>query len=158
MSRWADEFEAEILSRNPHAISAISAIRSDSEGQTTLMAPNGTNGMGKSDPGPRSDHVRVVVLQSEPYPDESDSDDPEEGRRILENVRAVGRWVSIERERIVLRWRGDFPSRIIDQIMAARTAVVLAAHNEDVEYDRLERDAIMNESDFDDAPNTENRT
>ena len=38
--------------------------------------------------------------------------------------------------------------------MAARTAVVLAVHNEDDEsadHDRLERDAIQNEADFDNA-------
>ena len=147
MSRWADEFEAEASSRNPHAKTAKTAKRSKSGGFGTF----GSFGTGKSEGKSRSDHVRVVVLQFEPYPDESDSDDPEVGRRILDNVRAVGGWISIERERIVLRWRHDFPSKIIDQIMAARTAVVLAVHNEDAEYDRLERDAIQNESDFDEA-------
>ena len=46
------------------------------------------------------------------------------------------------------------PGALIDRIMAARTAVVLAVRNEDDEsadHDRLERDAIQNETGFDHA-------
>ncbi len=60
MSRWGDEFEAEHLFPIPCAISAISAIRSESGVKTDLMAPNGTNGTGKSDKLSQSDHVRVL--------------------------------------------------------------------------------------------------
>ncbi len=53
---------------------------------------------------------RVLVLLSEPYPGYPDNDDPEEGRRIVEAVKAAGGWVRVEHERILLRWRGDFPA------------------------------------------------
>ena len=46
------------------------------------------------------------------------------------------------------------PGALIDRIMTARTALVLAIHNEEDEsadHDRLERDAIQNEADFDNA-------
>ena len=46
------------------------------------------------------------------------------------------------------------PGATIDRIMAARSAVVLAMRTEDdesAECDRLERDAIENEADFDNA-------
>ncbi len=101
------------------------------------------------------DRVRVLNLRSTPDPDETDNADPNEGRSIIEAVKAVGGWVHIENERIVLRWRHDvMPGATIDRIMAARTAVVLAARIEDdesAECDRLECDAIENEADFDNA-------
>ena len=71
--------------------------------------------------------VRVLVLLPEPYPNEPDNADPAEGRRIVEAVEADGGWISIERGKIVLRWRGGFSGRLIDRIMAARTAVMFAA-------------------------------
>ena len=99
--------------------------------------------------------VRVLNLRSTPDSDEPDNADAAEGRRIIEAVKTVGGWVRIENERIILRWRHDvMPGSLIDRIMAARIAVVLAARNEDDEsadHDRLERDAIQNEADFDNA-------
>ena len=99
--------------------------------------------------------IASLNLRSTPDDDEPDNADSEEGRRIIEAIKAVGGWLRIENERIVLRWRHDvMPGALIDRIMAARTAVVLAAHNEDVDsadHDRLERDAIQNEADFDHA-------
>ena len=71
--------------------------------------------------------VRVLILLSEPYPDEHDNNDPAEGRRIVEAVEKVGGWLALEHGRIVLRWRHDvMPGGLIDRIRAARTAVVLA--------------------------------
>ncbi len=99
------------------------------------------------------DRVRVLNLRSTPDPDETDNADSAEGRSIIEAVKSVGGWVRIENGRIVLRWRHDvMPGALIDRIMAARTAVVLAVHNENDEsadHDRLERMAIQNETDFD---------
>ncbi len=101
------------------------------------------------------DRVRVLNLRSVPEPDETDTADAAEGRSIIEAVKAVGGWVRIENERIVLRWRHDvMPGATIDRIMAARTAVVLAMRTEDdesAECDRLERNAIDYEADFDNA-------
>ena len=107
------------------------------------------------------DHLRAeeinrshtINLRAEPEPDEPDSSDPKVGRRIIEDIRAGGAWVRILDGRIVLRWRGNLPDAgaLIDRIREARTAVVLAAHDEDIEYDRLEREAIQNESSFDNA-------
>ncbi len=39
---------------------------------------------------------RVLVLLSEPYPGDPDNDDPEEGRRIVQAVKAAGGWVRVE--------------------------------------------------------------
>ncbi len=69
------------------------------------------------------------MLLGQPDPGEADSDDPAEGRNIVEAIQAAGGWIRIEDGRIVLRWRGDFPGALIDQIMAARKAVVLAVGN-----------------------------
>ena len=101
------------------------------------------------------DRIRVLNLRSTPDPDEPDNADATEGRSIIEAVKAVGGWVRIENGRIVLRWRHVvMPGALIDRIMAARTAVVLALHTEDVEsadHDRLERDAVQNEGDLENA-------
>ena len=101
------------------------------------------------------DRVRVLNLRSVPEPDETDTADAAEGRSIIEAVKAVGGWVRIENERIILRWRHDvMPGSLIDRIMTVRTAVVLAVRNEEDEsadHNRLERDAIQNEADFDNA-------
>ncbi len=75
---------------------------------------------------PPTSHVRVLVLLPELYADEPDNADPAEGRRIIEAVKAAGGWISIERGKIVLRWRGDFSGGLIDRIREARTAVVHA--------------------------------
>ena len=97
------------------------------EFQGTGYERNELNEINPSNTSVEDDRVRVLVLLSEPYPGEPDNDDPEEGQHIIAAVEAVGGWIRIEHERIVLRWRGDFPGRIIDQITAARTAVVFAA-------------------------------
>lgn len=107
------------------------------------------------------DHLRAeeinrfhtINLRAEPEPDEPDSSDPEVGRSIISDVRAGGAWVRILDGRIVLRWLGELPDagKLIDRIREARTAVVAAAHHEDAEYDRLEREATQNESSFDNA-------
>ncbi len=75
------------------------------------------------------DRVRVLVLLSEPRPNEPDNADPAEGQSIIAAVEKGGGWLAIEHRRIVLRWKGDFPGKIIDQIMAARTTVVRAVEN-----------------------------
>ena len=78
--------------------------------------------------GTETDHVRCLVLLPEPYPDEPDDHDPEEGRRIIEAVEAAGGWVRIEHKRIVLRWRRDMPDagKLIDRIRRNRIGVVAA--------------------------------
>ena len=131
MSRWADEFETEILAQTPRAISAISAIRSDSRAKTVLMAPNGANGTGKSDQETQSHRLHCIVLLGQPYPDEPDNNDPAEGERIIATVESAGGWLRLWDGRIVFRWRGDIPNagELIDRIRAARTAVVLAVRN-----------------------------
>ena len=75
-----------------------------------------------------SERVHCVVLLGKPYPDEPNNGDPSEGRIIIEAVQAAGGWLAFEHGKIVLRWRGLMPSagKLIDQIRAARTAVVLA--------------------------------
>ena len=73
------------------------------------------------------DRVRVLNLRSTPDSDEPDNTDSDEGRSIIEAVKAVGGWVRIENGRIVLRWRHDvMPGALIDQILANRTGVVAA--------------------------------
>ncbi len=155
MSRWEDEFEAEVSTRNPHAISAIRCQKVDSEVQTDLMAPFGTNGTDQPHQQFKTGHERVheIVLLGQPDPGDVDNDDIGEGQRIIGDVRSDGGWITIENGNIALRWRGELPGvgKLIDRIREARTAVVLAAQREDTEYDRLERDAIQNEADFDNA-------
>ena len=98
------------------------------------------------------DRIRVLNLRSTPDLDEPDNDDPADGRSIIEAVKAVGGWIRIENERIVLRWRHDVMlGATIDRIMAARKVVVLAVDAEgaeSAEHDRLERAAIQDEADF----------
>ncbi len=73
-------------------------------------------------------HVRVLVLLSEPYPDEHDNADLAEGQHIIEAIETAGGWLTIEDGRIVLRWRGNMvgAGELIDRIRAARTGVVAA--------------------------------
>jgi len=75
-----------------------------------------------------NEHVRCVVLLGQPDPGEADSDDPAEGRNIVEAIQAAGGWIRIEDGRIVLRWRGNMvgAGELIDRIRAARTGVVAA--------------------------------
>ena len=103
--------------------------------------------------GQENDRIHCIVLLGESYPDEPDNADPAVGLNIHRDVRAGGGWISIENGKIALRWHGDLPDvgKLIDRIREAREGVVLAAHHEDAEYDRLERDAIQKEADFDNA-------
>ena len=155
MSRWGDEFEAEVSTRNPHAISAIRCQKVDSGVQTDLMAPNGTNGTGQSHQQSKTDHERVheIVLLGQPDSGDVDNDDPVAGEHIIRDVRAGGGWITIEHGKIVLRWRGVLPGvgNLIDRIREAREGVVLAAQHEDAKYERLEREAIQDEADFSNA-------
>jgi len=74
-----------------------------------------------------NEHVRCVVLLGQPA-GEADSDDPAEGRNIVEAIQAAGGWIRIEDGNIALRWRGDMPEagELIDRIRANRTGVVAA--------------------------------
>ncbi len=73
------------------------------------------------------DRVRVLVLLSEPRPDETDNADPADGQSIIAAVEKVGGWLAIEHSRIVLRWRHDvMPGELIDRILANRIGVVAA--------------------------------
>ncbi len=73
------------------------------------------------------DRVRVLVLLSEPRPDETDNADPADGQSIIAAVEKVGGWLAIEYSRIVLRWRHDvMPGALIDRILANRIGVVAA--------------------------------
>ena len=75
------------------------------------------------------DRVRVLVLLSEPRHDEPDNADATEGWSIVEAIKAVGGWVRIENERIVLRWHHDvMPGALIDRIRGNRIGVVAALH------------------------------
>ncbi len=65
MSRWADEFETEILSPNPHAKTAKTAKRPILEGFGSF----GSFGMGKSDGNSELDRVRVPSAPSASEPD-----------------------------------------------------------------------------------------
>ena len=77
------------------------------------------------------DRVRVLVLLSEPRPDETDNADSEEGQRIVAAIEAVGGWIAIEHSRIVLRCRHDvIPGALIDRILTNRTGVVAAVKKE----------------------------
>ena len=100
-----------------------------------------------------SERVHCIVLLGEPYPEDPDNADPAVGQVIIQDVRAGGGWISIEDGKIAIRWRGELPGvgKLIDRIREARVAVVLAARHEDAEFDRLEREAIVNEADFDHA-------
>ncbi len=77
----------------------------------------------------------------------------EEGRRIVEAVRARGVWMNFKGGEIGIQWWGDIPNTgaMLDEIRAELSGVAAALHREDAEYDRLERDAIENEADFDNA-------
>ncbi len=73
------------------------------------------------------DRVRVLVLLSEPRPDETDNADPADGQSIIAAVEKVGGWLAIEHSRIVLRWRHDvMPGALIDRILTNRIGVVAA--------------------------------
>ncbi len=73
------------------------------------------------------DRVRVLVLLSEPRPDETDNADPADGQSIIAAVEKVGGWLAIEHSRIVLRWRHDvMPGALVDRILANRIGVVAA--------------------------------
>ncbi len=73
------------------------------------------------------DRVRVLVLLSEPRPDETDNADPVDGQSIIAAVEKVGGWLAIEHSRIVLRWRHDvMPGALIDRILANRIGVFAA--------------------------------
>ncbi len=77
------------------------------------------------------DRVRVLVLLSEPRPDETDNADPADGQSIIAAVEKVGGWLAIEHSRIVLRWRHDvMPGALIDRILANRSGVVAAVKKE----------------------------
>ena len=105
------------------------------------------------------DRVRVLNLRSTPDLDEFDNAEAAEGRSIIKAIEAVGGWIRIENGRIVLRWRHDvMPGALIDRILANRTGIVTALGNEDLAYDTLERDAIQNEADSDNAGSLSNQT
>ena len=75
-----------------------------------------------------SDRIHTIVLLGEPYPDEPDNDDPDEGKRIIAAVESAGGWLRLWEGRIVLRWTGHMPDTgaIIDRIRANRIGVVAA--------------------------------
>ena len=74
------------------------------------------------------DRPHCIVLRTEPYPDETDAADPDDGRRIVADVEAHGGTLTIERHGIALRWTGHMPDTgaIIDRIRANRIGVVAA--------------------------------
>ena len=74
------------------------------------------------------DRPHCIVLRTEPYPDETDAADPDDGRRIVAGVEAHGGTLAIERHGIALRWTGHMPEagEMIDRIRANRTGVVAA--------------------------------
>ena len=74
------------------------------------------------------DRPHCIVLRTEPYPDETDAADPDDGERIVAAVEAYGGTLTIERHGIVLRWTGHMPDTgaIIDRIRANRNGVVAA--------------------------------
>ena len=122
MSRWADEFETEILAQTPCAKCAKCAKTP----QIDPFGTFGTFGTGKTLQQSKTDHERVLSLRSIPDIDEPHNDDAKEGRRIIAAVEAAGGRISIEDDRIMLRWYGDFPGQIIDRIRANRIGVVAA--------------------------------
>ena len=128
MSRWETEFETEILSQTPRAKCAKCAKTP----QIDTFGTFGTFGTGKPLQQSKTNHERVLSLRSIPDIDEPHNEDVKEGQRIIEAVRAAGGRISIENDRIMLRWYGDFPGQVIDQILAARIAVVLAAPREEI--------------------------
>ena len=101
-------------------------------------------------------HLRVVEanrpcvlrLRATPDLDEPDSTDPEDGRRIVAEIRAADGDVQLDGDGIVLTWMralNDTAPAFATAICAARTAVMLALHKEDddnAEYSQLERAAI----------------
>ncbi len=74
------------------------------------------------------DRPHCIVLRTEPYPDETDAADPDDGQRIVEAVQVHGGTLIIERHGIALRWTGHLPGTgaIIDRIRANRSGVVAA--------------------------------
>ncbi len=74
------------------------------------------------------DRPHCIVLQTEPYPDETDAADPVDGQRIAEAVVSHGGTLTIERHGIALRWTGHLPDTgvLIDRICANRSGVVEA--------------------------------
>ena len=74
------------------------------------------------------DRPHCIVLRTEPYPDEIDAADPDDGQRIVAAVDAHGGTLTIERHGIALRWTGHMPDTgaIIDRIRANRIGVVAA--------------------------------
>ncbi len=74
----------------------------------------------------RTDHVRCVVLLSRPHSGALDIKAPVVGKRVIRAVGAAGGRITIEDDRIVLRWKGDFPGWLIDEIRWTRTGVVAA--------------------------------
>ncbi len=75
-----------------------------------------------------ADRPHCIILRTEPYPDETDADDPDGGRRIVAAVEANGGTLTIERHGIALRWTGHMPNTgaIIDRIRTNRIGVVKA--------------------------------
>ena len=74
------------------------------------------------------DRPHCIVLRTEPYPDETDAADPDDGQRIVAAVQAHGGTLTIERHGIALQWTGHLPDTgaIIDRIRANRIGVVKA--------------------------------
>ncbi len=86
MSRWADEFETEILGQTPCAKCAKCAKTPQNDPFGTF----GTFGTGKTLQQWKTDHERVLSLRSIPDIDEPHNDDAKEGRRIIAAVEAAG--------------------------------------------------------------------
>ena len=78
------------------------------------------------------DRPHCIVLRTEPYPDEIDAADPDDGQRIVKSIEAHGGTLTIERHGIALRWTGHMPDTgaIIDRIRANRIGVVTALGNQ----------------------------
>ena len=74
------------------------------------------------------DEPHCFILRTEPYPGETDADDPVDGQRIAEAVEAHGGTLTIERHGIALRWTGHLSDTgaLIDRICANRSGVVAA--------------------------------
>ena len=126
MSRWETEFETEILGQTPRAKCAKSAKSVDLRSFGTF----GTFGTSKPPPQSKTDLERVLSLRSIPDIDEPHNDDVKERQHIIEAVKAADGRISIEDDRIMLRWYGDFLGGLIDRILANRIAVFLTAHHE----------------------------
>ena len=76
----------------------------------------------------KTERVHCIVLLGEPYPDEPDNDDPDEGKRIIAAVESAGGWLRMWEGKIVFNWRGEIPNagELIDRIRANRIGVVAA--------------------------------